>query len=94
MGGTVGKDDNGNLINERITNNYNFNSILKQNGIASTSATISLNCKEAEAYPTVVKKSTLSGSAFKMSDFKDDMPYDLSLVLHVCPRTETKKSKQ
>ena len=70
IGGTVGKDDNGNLIIEKILNSYNFNSVLCQNSIASTSATISLASKETAAYPTVVKKSTLSGSAFKMSDFK------------------------
>ena len=51
VGGTVGNDDNGGLIEEKM-GEFGLKALLKKNSIASTAASISLSCDGAEGHPT------------------------------------------
>lgn len=70
VGGTVGSDDNGGLIESKM-GEFGLKALLKKNSIASTAASISLSCDGAEGHPTTVTKSSVAGSAFKLGDYNE-----------------------
>lgn len=70
VGGTVGSDDNGGLIESKM-GEFGLKALLKKNSIANTAASISLSCDGAEGHPTTVTKSSVAGSAFKLGDYNE-----------------------